>query len=339
MITRKKHTTIRDIARLAGVSYQTVSLVINGKPGVSRETRQRIRQLMDDLDYRPNQAARMLSTSRSRNLELIMVDVAYAGHFARSAKNMAVAAREGGYSLFVSDSDSDELADALENAAARPVDGIVLYAPRLRIADNELLAMCQGVPLVRRDYVPGSKIAWVGFDQSYATRLAVEHLLALGHRQIAMAYPTTEIHNGYWRYNTWRNILLENGLEPGPACEGDYSMQSGYEATRQIIATGQPFTALVTGTDGMAMGALRALREHGLRVPADVSVVSFDNAELAAYTEPPLTTVEFKFARQDEMVVKYLIELIDHPSIELHQRILMSDLIIRESTRVLSPNG
>ena len=341
MTTRKKPTTIRDIAKLADVSYQTVSLVINGKPGVSEKTRKRILRLMDDLDYRPNRAAQMLMTHRSNTLELIIVDVRYGGRLADSTKNMIRTARAAGYSLLISETDMDGLREALESAAARLVDGLIMYAPRLRMPDDEVLALCNGIPLVRRDYVPGSKIAWVGFDQAYATRLAVEHLIKLGHRQIAAIPPTSELLNGYWRYSTWRSVLLEHGLEPGPAFEGDYSMQSGYEAALRVLASGQPFTALVVGSDNMAVGALRALREAGLCVPDDVSVVGYDNTELVSFISPQLTTVDFKFAKQDELAVKYLLELIEDPQMELHQRVLMSDLIVRESTRSLnaSSNG
>jgi len=157
----------------------------------------------------------------------------------------------------------------------------------------------------------------------------------LGHRQIAAIPPSSELINGYWRYTIWKSVMLENGLEPGISVEGDYSMRSGYDAAQQIIASGQPFTAIVVGSDNMALGALRALSEHGLRVPDDVSIVGYDNTEHSLYTIPALTTIDFKFAKQDELVVKYLLEIIDEPDMELHQRILMPDLIIRESTRAL----
>jgi LacI family transcriptional regulator len=336
MMIKKKPPTIRDIAKLANVSYQTVSLVINDKPGVSEKTRKRIMRLMEELDYRPNRAAQMLTTNRSNTIELFIVDVFYGGYLANSTKNMAHAAREAGYSLLIAETSFEELPEVMEGAASRLVDGIIMYAPRLRISDSELVEISNGIPLVRRDYVPGSKLAWVGFDQVYATRLAVEHLIKLGHRQIACIPPTAELINGYWRYTTWKNVLYENGLKPGPAFEGDYSMRSGYEAAKQLIATGEPFTAVVVGTDYMAMGALRAFHEHGMHIPDDVSVVGFDNSELALYTEPPLTTIDFRFHRQDELVVQYLTELIANPDIELHQRVLMPDLIVRESTRPLS---
>lgn len=329
----KKQPTIRDIAKLAGVSYQTVSLVINEKPGVSEKTRREIIRLMDEMDYRPNRAAQMLTTNRSKTLELIIVDVGYGGRLADSTKNMAHYAKESGYSLLVSETDPDGLEAALESAASRLVDGVLMYAPRLRIEDDDLLQYARGIPLVRRDYVPGSRLAWVGFDQVHAARLAVEHLVSLGHTQIAAIPPTAKLHNGYWRHLTMRNVLSEYNLKLGPTAEGDYSMKSGYEAAQQILATGQPFTGLIAGTDGMAQGAMRALHEAGLRIPDDVSIVGFDNSELSLYTEPPLTTVEFKFIKQDELSVKYLLELLADPEMELHQRVLMPNLLIRESTR------
>src|SRR5690606_34869781 len=144
--------------------------------------------------------------------------------------------------------------------------------------------LCNGLPFVRRDYVPGSRLAWVAFDQVYATRMAVEHLVELGHIHIAAIPPTSLLINAYWRFNTWKNVLHEYGLEPGPYYEGDYSMRSGYEAAHKIVESSQPFTALMVGTDNMALSALRALREHGLQVPQDISVISFDNAEHSAYT-------------------------------------------------------
>lgn len=339
MTTRRKQPTIRDVARLADVSYQTVSLVINGKPGVSEKTRARIVQLMEDMDFQPNRAAQMLSTRRSHTLEVIVVDVSYGGRLADSTKNMVKTARTNGYSLLISETDKDGLPKSLESAAARLVDGVLLYAPKLYLSDDELNALRGDTPLVRRDYVPGSKLAWVGFDQAHATRLAVEHLIALGHRDIAAIPPSLQVINGYWRYTSWKNVLLEHDLVPGPAAPGDYSMRSGYEGAQTILKDGRPFTAIVVGSDNMALGALRALHEHGLRVPDDISVIGMDNTEHSRYTIPQLTTVGFEFLRQDELAVKYLVELIQNPGMELPQRILQGELIVRESTRALDSAG
>jgi DNA-binding LacI/PurR family transcriptional regulator len=335
MESKIRRATIRDIAKASDVSYQTVSRVINDSTGVSDKTRQRVLRVMQDLNYQPNRAAQMLTTNRSFTLEALIVDVDYAGSLAKTTKAMMRAARQLGYSLLVSDTNLQDLHKAFENAASRLVDGVVLYAPNLDITDNDLIEISHNIPFVRRDYVPNSKLAWVGFNQVTATQQAIEHLIGLGHREIAEISPPRHYHNGYWRHHTYLETLNRHGLKAGPNIAGDYSMQSGYEATLGILASGQPFTAIVVGTDKMALGSLHALREHNIRVPEDVSMVGFDNSELAAFVAPPLTTVEFKFDKQDEMVVRYLVELIKDPEMEIHQRVLTSELIVRQSTRAI----
>ncbi len=330
---KKKKATIREVALQAGVSYQTVSRVLNASESVAEETRRRVQQAMQMLDFVPSRVAQMLTTNRSHTIELIVVDVVYAGRFADSINNMARAARDAGYDLLVTTTDVEGLPLVLENASARLIDGIVMYAPSLRMTDEQLLALTNGIPLVRRDYIPNSRLAWVGFDQVYSTRMAVEYLIELGHRQIAAIPPTLDLINGEWRCLTWKETLLKHNLEIGPMCESRYSFSNGYSSMKQILETGQPFTAVLVGSDTMALGALRALREAGLSIPDDVSVMSFDNAELAAFTEPPLTTVDFDFRQQDTMAVRYLVEILDNPEMKLYQRILLPDLIIRESTR------
>jgi LacI family transcriptional regulator len=161
--------------------------------------------------------------------------------------------------------------------------------------------------------------------------------VGLGHRQIAEISPPRHYHNGYWRHQGYLDTLDAHGLRPGPNTAGDYSMQSGYAGALQLLDSGQPFTAVVVGTDKMALGALHAMRERGLSVPEDVSIIGFDNSELAAFVAPPLTTIEFKFDKQDELAVKYLVELIKDPKLEVHQRVLMPELIVRQSTRRLEP--
>ncbi len=332
-IMKKQPVTLRDVARLAGVSYQAVSLVVNDKPGVSEETRTRLRKLLQELDYHPNKGAQMLSTNRSRMLELFWVDVHYAGRLADTTKNMANTAKAHGYSLLVSETDAAGLGAAVRGARSRLVDGVILYAPRLQLADEDLLGLFDGLPMVRRDFVPGSRLPWVGFDQVHATRLAVEHLIDLGHRHVAAIPPEPGILNGLWRADTCRAVLLGRGLTPGPVAYGDYSIGSGYRAAQGLLDSGEVFTAVVVGTDNMALGAVRAFRERGLSVPADVSIVSFDNTEFAAYLEPPLTTVDFSFGQQDEVAVGYLLELLDAPDMTVHQRILTPELVVRESTQ------
>ncbi|HTK06792.1 MAG TPA: LacI family DNA-binding transcriptional regulator [Ktedonobacteraceae bacterium] len=335
MTLKKKKITIHDIAQMAEVSHQTVSRVLNDSQSVSEATRKRVLQTMRQLEYVPNKVAQMLITNKSLTLQLLYVDVKQGGRLAESMQRMVRIARESGYDLLVTSTTERELGKTLENAASRLVDGIIMHAPRLRIADEELLALCNGLPLVRRDYVPDSRLAWVGFDQEYATRQATEHLIMLGHRQIAAIPQSLDLMNGYWRFVSWQKTLHNHGLEPGPMCASADSIRNAYETMQTILATSPSFTALVVGTDTIAVGAMEALRERGLRIPEDVSVVSFNNTELSAFTHPPLTTIDFKFDQQDSTAVKYLIDILHDPEMNLHRRVLLSDLIIRKSTQSL----
>lgn len=323
------------MAREAGVSYQTVSRVLNRNSNVAEETRRRVLQTIEELDFVPSKIAQMLTTNRSHTLELIIVDIKHGGRFADSIQNMAQAARDADYNLLVTMTDEEHLGVAFDDAAARLIDGIVMYAPGLRITDEKLLELCSGMPMVRRDYVKESRLAWVGFDQRYATTIAVEHLIELGHRQIAIIPPTLNHINGQWRYQIWQETLQKHALTPGPMCESPYTFSGGYEAMNQLLASQQPFTAVVVGADTIAFGVIRALEQHNLRVPNDISVISFDNAELSTFIKPPLTTIDFDFNQQDTIAIKYLIEILNTPDMKPHQRILVPGLIIRESTQQL----
>jgi LacI family transcriptional regulator len=343
--------TIRDVAREAGVSHQTVSRVLNAHPKVAASTRKRVVSAMQRLGYERNFVAQMLTTQRSQLIQMLTVD----GKFpfdvplldvAPSAKPVGLAQPDAveslGYSAIYTECSVHTLPRTLEIAAARMVDGIFLYAPKLQIDDATLLELCHGIPLVRRDFVLASKaITWVGFDQIRATQLAMEYLLDLGHREIAVVTGSLHAINARWRYDTWHKMLVERGLDPGPRAHGDYTtrktaMETGYEGIRRILDSGQPFTAVLIANDYMALGAMHALREAGLRIPDDISVVSFDDAPHAQFVSPPLTTVAFDFDLQNKLAFQFLFELMQDSHTEPHQHVLLPDLIVRESARALT---
>src|SRR5690606_13894994 len=164
----------------------------------------------------------------------------------------------------------------------------MLYAPQLQIPDDELLTMSHGIPIVRRDYVLESKLTWVGYSQTHATRLAVQHLIDHGHQRIAAITGSLGFINPRLRDDPWLSILTSQGLEPGPSYTGDYStfaraMKTGYDGACAFLEQNEKFTAIMAVNDYAAMGALSALHEHGLRVPEDISIVSFDDDPIASY--------------------------------------------------------
>jgi len=335
--SREKRPTIRDVAREAGVSYQTVSRVLNNQPKVSLETRKRVLETMERLGYQRNLAAQMLTTHRSQTLQIVAVDAT----FPIELHSVTHSANEAGYLSFYVECTRETLARTFDIAASRLVDGIYLHAPKLHIADDELVRISHGIPLVRRDYAVDSNLTWVGFDQLEAGRMIVQHLIDLGHCHIAEITGSIDFINPLFRHEAYVATLTAHGLEPGPSLAGDYSthalaMKTGYERTCQLIRSGARFTALIVGNDKMAIGALHALREHNLRIPEDVSVASFDDAPHAQYMAPPLTVVEFDFPLQDRLVFQHLFERIENPEAEHVQHVLMPNLIIRKSTAPVS---
>jgi LacI family transcriptional regulator len=331
---KDKRPTIRDVAREAGVSYGTVSRVLNSHPDVARKTRQHVQRVMEKMGYQRNLGAQMLTTHQSNIIEIIVMDV----YFGIVLPRMGQYVNAAGYSTLYSECTQANFAATLNTAAARLVDGILLYAPQLHISDEDLLAMSHGIPIVRRDYVLDSKLTWVGYSQEHATRLALQHLIDLGHRQIAEITGSLDFINPRLRHDTWLTLLTSQGLEPGPTYTGDYStfanaMKTGYEGVFAFLKRGEPFTAIMTVNDHAAMGALHALHEHGLRVPEDVSVVSFDDDAIASYLNPPLTTVHFDFDIQNKLASQFLLEQINDPDYKHHQHVLIPDLVVRKSAQ------
>lgn len=331
---KDKRPTIRDVAREAGVSYGTVSRVINNQPEVASETRARVQRVMEKMGYQRNLGAQMLTTNQSNIIETIVMDV----HFGIVLPRMGKFLNEAGYSTLYSECTQENFATTLDKAAARLVDGIILYAPKLHISDDELLSMCHGIPIVRRDYVLDSKLTWVGYSQQHATRMAVQHLIDQGHKQIAEITGSLDFINPHLRHDTLLNILSSQDLDPGPSYTGDYStfskaMQTGYDGVYEFLERKEPFTAIMTVNDYAAMGALSALNQQGLRVPEDVSIVSFDDDAIASYLTPPLTSVRFDFNMQNKLASQFLLEQIGDNDYQHHQHILMPDLIVRKSVQ------
>lgn len=332
MKTRPKRTTLHDIAAVAGVSAQTVSRVVNDQEGVSEETRQRIRQIMDDMNYRPNIAARVLNSQRTFLLEAVLVDVGYMGEIGDTIAEMAKTAKDAGYNIIFTIITAEELESTLRQSAARMIDGFILLAPRLKYTDEAMIRLSQGIPFVRMSNQLGTSLPSVTYDFRLGTQTLMEYLVSLGHRQIAEISGPLDQLNALARHEEWQQFLISHQLPLGPSIAVSYGMQMGYEAAMQLARSGEPFTAVFAGNDDLALGALRAFSEVGIRVPEDVSVIGFDDARHAAFVRPALTTVRLDLVALGRIAAKYLVELIEDETLIPHQRVLTPELIVREST-------
>jgi len=328
-----KPATLHDVARLAEVSYQTVSRVVNNHPNVADATRRRVLQAIQELDYRPNLAARSLITGRSQILAIISFNVA----FFDPIKYIIYGARELGYQVSVSalqdPNSKTELQTLFDHLTAGMAEGFLLFGPEINLNYEELTKMTRGIPFVQIGANPGPMIPSVIFDQRFGTRQAIQHLLDLGHRQIAEICGSSNIYDGRIRHETYLEMMEANGLPAGPYLETDFSTPSGYRAVCQLLERGEVFTALVCGNDQVALGALHAINEHNLRVPEDISLVGFDDEPEVAYYDPPLTTVRQDYTAQSRQGVQYLVSLIRDAKTAHYQQVIYPQLIVRQSTR------
>lgn len=289
-----------DVAALAGVSHQTVSRVVNGHPHVAPRTRERVERAIAQLGYRPNHAARALVTGCSRTLGLVAVHLDHHGP-AQTLIGLEEAARRAGYSLSVcipDDTGAAAVREAVDRLVAHRVDAVLALstyddaAEAIRLLDTPVPLVTVAVPGA------GDRPA-VGVDQHAGARLATAHLLALGHRTVHHVTGPAGSQETRSRIAGWRDELAAAGARVPAPLAGDWSASSGHAAGRQVAArirAGEEVTAVFSGNDQMALGLLAALREEGLSVPGEVSVVGFDDLPEAPYLSPPLTTVRQDFA-------------------------------------------
>lgn len=337
-MTSSRRTTLEDVARLCGVSYQTVSRVINQQPNVSHKTRARVLQAIAELDYRPNRAAQSLAGTRSHTLIMVTYGLSHYGP-AQMVVKIEQACRAAGYDLIfinIDESQADSPADTLASIRRWDADGLLLITPVETLHYEEIVSMWGATPLVLIGGRPGTSIPTISVDQVAGAREVTQYLIRLGHHHICEISGPLPWFDARMRHESWQQTLHESGLTPGCTIEGRWTAESGYHAARQLIGQGERFTALLVGNDQMAIGAMHALREHGLRIPEDVSVVGFDDIPEAVYIWPPLTTVRQDFDQLGRIGVEYLIQRIQNPDSSISPRVIQPELIIRASTAALT---
>ncbi len=327
---RAKAATIFDVARLAGVSHQTVSRVLNNLPNVRPATRERVDRAIKQLRYIPSPAARALVTRRSRTIGLITTGAPEFGP-STTAGYFNEAAREERYAVIMASllqADPAALRQAAEVLVRQNVEAIVLITSN-RSTLGVLQGMELGVPFLGV-VSQGAGLHRVSLDQYQGARRAVRYLIELGHTDIRHVAGPVDSMDSLERIRGWRDALGENGLVAHEPMIGDWSAASGYEAGRRLLAESE-FTAAFCGNDQMALGLIHALTEANRAVPAQVSVIGFDDIPEAAHFSPPLTTMHQDFAQlgRDAMEVVLAVlsdEQAPNPLLRVPQ------LVVRAST-------
>jgi LacI family transcriptional regulator len=331
-----KPATIRDVAREADVSVASVSRVLNGVGVVNEPTRQRVLQAVDVLKYVPHSGARSLSTSRTDTVGVILPDL-FGEFFSELIRGMDVAARAHGLHLIVSSShdDADEVSAAVRSMRGR-VDGLIVLSPYLNAASlTASLAGRTPVLLMNGGAMDAARPSIV-IDNRAGAMTAVEHLLSLGRRRIAHISGPSGNLEAEARLAGYAEALAGSGVV-AQVLDGDFTQRSGHRAVTRMLASGKRPDAIFAANDMMAVGALLALQEAGVRCPEEVAVVGFDDVPIAELVRPALTTLRIDIAGLGKRAVERLVGLIQSPDAapgdgEPNNEILRPTLVVRGSS-------
>ncbi|WP_407653417.1 LacI family DNA-binding transcriptional regulator [Actinoplanes oblitus] len=327
---RKQRVSMADVAKLAGVSSQTVSRVANGQPGVVEATREQVLAAMRELGYRPNSAARSLRYGRFNTLGVILFGLSSTGN-SRTVEAIATHAAAEGYAITlipVGVPTQDNVLGAFTRMGELAVDGVIVII-EVHLLDAATVALPPGVHVVVVDSDAGERYPVVDTDQADGARQAVRHLLDLGHPTVWHIAGPAGSYSAERRAQAWRTVLEEAGRPVPPIGRGDWSAESGYRAGLRLPDS---CSAVFVANDQMALGVLRALTERGRRVPDEVSVVGFDDIPDASSYLPPLTTVHQDFAEVGRRCVQALLAQIGSGPAAPGTDLVPTHLVVRGST-------
>ncbi|WP_085638066.1 MULTISPECIES: LacI family DNA-binding transcriptional regulator [unclassified Pseudomonas] len=329
--------TIKDVAALAGISYTTVSHVVNKTRPVSEEVRLKVEAAIKSLDYVPSAVARSLKAKTTATIGLLVPN-SLNPYFAELARGIEDYCERNGYCVILcnSDDDPEKQRNYLRVLLEKRIDGLIVASAG---GDDGLVQGLTGVktPMVIVDRgLDGVDADLVRIDHEYGAYLATRHLLELGHRDIATIGGPVSTSVAQMRLAGFRRAMDEAGVtvSPGRVLESDFTSTGGYNAAA-LLLEGNPPTAIFAGNDMIGIGVLRAAAERNVRVPTELSVIGFDDIQMSRYVYPALTTVGQSILQLGEMAAEVLLRRIASPSLATDQRIVTPSIVLRESTAPL----
>jgi LacI family transcriptional regulator len=309
--------TIKHVAERAGVSTMTVSRVLNNRPDVAPETRKRVQDVIEELEYAPNMAARGLK-GRSRTLGVVATGIEYYGP-SRTLASIERRANELGLSLLLSliaDPENDNGGDTLISLLAHQIEGILWAVPEIGNNREWLYERIQGIdtPVVFLNTEPHPDLSMAAVDNFYGGKLATQHLFEQGYQHIGIVTGPLSWWEARQRLEGWKSVLYEHDMAVDinrlQSC-GDWSPASGEAGLLQLLGQARLLDAVFASNDQMALGILKAAQEVGLRVPEDLAIVGFDDIPESAYFTPPLTTIKQGLSEMGAATVNMLYQLIE----------------------------
>jgi DNA-binding LacI/PurR family transcriptional regulator len=329
-----KPVSIKDIARMAGVTHSTVSRALRDSPLVNRETVQRIQRIASDAGYRPSAAARSLVNRRSDTIGVVVTNIAdpFVAGVVSGIEEMA---DQNGLSVFLANSNAEPEREVrvARKFEERRVDGIIVTASRVGAQYVPLFTHMQVPIVLLNNQHPSQSAHSVMIANTQASMDAVRHLIALGHRRIAYLGDRYGHQSDTERFSGYRQALQEGGLpyEPVLVAHGDGKPEGAEIAVARLIALHRPPTAIFFYNDMSALGGMRQIRNYHLRIPADISVVGFDDLYISQYLDPPLTTVRQPMRQMGRMAMESLLQIFAGAE-SGHDIKVPGELIVRQST-------
>jgi len=328
-------SNIREVARLAGVSVATVSRTLASPERVLPETRDKVNAAVEQAGYRPNRMAVQFRSRRTGNL-VILVPVIANTFFARVISGAQQAAQAAGYRLLLCDTQGQEEIEKqfAELVHAHQADGVI----QLRASDP-FTGCAESPPLVNAcEVIQGGRHPTISLDNRGAAKAMTQHLIDLGHRRIGLIKGPKSSPLTQDRVAGYEDALIGAGISHDPTliCHGDFTLQAGFDGAGTMLELPDRPTALFCENDEMAIGALKRIKQQGLRVPEDISLVGFDDIPFAAYCDPPLTTIAQPAETFGRKAVEMLIGLIEKNPMAPRHVVLPFELALRGSTAPLS---
>lgn len=329
------NVTIKDVARVAGVSIATVSRILNGSAGVSEELAVRVAEAVDVLEYRPNALARALKERKSRSMGLVIPDIENP-FFPALVRGVEDAARQHGYAVILCNSDGDPVEEDryIQFLFSKQVDGILFIGGAESEGNLDLLAALP-IPVVTLDRRSTAvKLSAVVCDNYQGAILAVEHLIKTDRKKIAFIGGPVNSSSAIDRRRGFFDTHNRFGLPVNERLvyTGNYSFDNGYKITKALIESTEAFDAIFAANDMMAVGAIEALIENGIGVPENVAVAGFDDIRMAGWYKPALTTVRQPVYEMGQAAVTMLIKQISGTAEEVCEQKFLPELIVRKST-------
>ena len=335
-----KRTTSFDVAKMAGVSRATVSFVLNNVHGVSisEATRQRVLDAAKKLNYYPDAAGRKLANGKSSTLGLVLrqsqEQVFADALLPQVLLGVEQAATTQGFQVLLKPLEPDDSTGYMRLINENQVDGIILSGPRQD--DSEIIRLHRdGFPIMLMGQLPEGGIPFVDIDAVEGASCAIQHLIELGHRRIAMiTNASLEYTSAQQRRSGYLNALQETGIDQDDSLirEGDYTPASGFEAMNELLNISPRSTAVFVASDVVALGAIHAIKRARVRIPEDIAVVGFDDIPLAEYYDPPLTTIRLPAYGLGWAAGERLVRLVNNEDLDLEGVLLESELIARQSS-------